>query len=112
MAERAARGQCAKCARAALPGRTRCAEHATDDRDPEAKNRASRERYWKRRRAGVCTSCGAPAAGASLCPPCAERQLAGKLHKAARDGYQPGAGYAGHDGTEAYSLAEAREGWA
>ncbi len=113
MAERAGRNQCAKCQRATLPGRTRCAEHATDNRDPEAKNRANRARYWTRKRAGKCTDCGAPApGGASRCEPCAERSLDGKLHRLARDGYDPGAGFARHDGREAFDMPETWEAFA
>lgn len=111
-AVRAARGQCAKCQRAALPGKTRCAEHAESGVDPDTKNARSRERYWSRRWAALCTSCGAPSGGPSRCPSCAERSLSGMIHRQARDGFEPGAGYAGQDGGEAYSLAEAREGCA
>ena len=112
MAERIARGQCVRCPRTALPGRTSCERHSNRNSDSDRKNERSRERYRERRRAMRCTSCGAPSGGASRCEPCAARSYSGLLHRQARDGYDPGAGYAGHDGSEAHSLAEARDGCA
>ena len=114
-AERIARGQCRRdgCHKAALPGLHSCAEHTITERAGEGRNRRARAAYWARRRAGLCTACGAPApSGASRCEPCAARSHGNALHREARNGYQPGAGYAGHDGTEAFSMPETWEAFA
>lgn len=110
MADRIERGQCVKCPRAARPGKTTCAEHADRAQDREKKNARARERYSERRSAGLCTDCGEPApGGAARCDPCAARSYARMMHRHARAAFDLGAGFAGHDGSEAHSIEEARE---
>ena len=72
-----------RCGGPAFDGLTRCAPcNAIEQagRNPDRKNRRSRRLYAQRRARGECTSCGAPAQGASRCAPCAEKSYHGSQH--------------------------------
>ena len=83
IAERRAAGCCTRCGGRVHDGLSRCARCAAIEdagHCPERKNARSRKLYAARRARGECTSCGAPAQGASRCAPCAEKSYHGSAH--------------------------------
>ncbi len=85
-------GCCVRCAASTFDGAALCFACAAVEADSgrqERKNAASRRRYMDRRRAGICTDCGAPSNGASRCVPCAHRSYTRSAHFRGMPAWEP-----------------------